>query len=308
MDILAKIETHKAEMAELRLRYANSTPEDMENIQREIDALGQKLIALSIQHAAAAMTDAFRDSAEDIMTQAFTGGGMEILELLGMSADDYGDGDNSDEMAQFILDNPAPEDKAKYLPIGALMMCNNRELFETFALTGERDDWLASVESGWGIQDADDGRLMLASLLEGQHESAYGDDYRKFKTGKSHDLDEDSVARYAETLEGLERVLPGLYPYALSCGTLLAWDLERVGYLARIFTHLGWMDDAEAFDWLEKAAAKIKTSFADWNEYFASVLVGRAVAYRFDYRMIFAAYELMEENKAFLEKYPASEL
>ncbi|HCC34895.1 MAG TPA: hypothetical protein DEQ02_04400 [Ruminococcaceae bacterium] len=308
MDVQTQMAQLQAEMMEIQAGYTNNpTPENMEKMQREMAVITQKMNELSMQYAAAAVTEAYSGSPEESMAQAYAMAGAEDLDLSGLFADNIGD-DDREEMAQFILDHPAPPDKAKYLPIGALLLCSNGEPFETFALMGEADDWLDALASGWDFQNVEDGREMLASLLEGRHESAYGDEYRKFKANETHELDEDSVEGYVETLEGLAEELPGLHPYAQSCSSLLAWDLERIGYLVRIFTHLGWFDQAEAFGWMEKTAAKIKTFFADWNEYFASVLVGRAIAFRFDDVMISAACDLIEESEEFLKKYPISAL
>ncbi len=48
------------------------------------------------------------------MAQAYAMAGAEDLDLSGLFADNIGD-DDREEMAQFILDHPAPPDKAKYL-------------------------------------------------------------------------------------------------------------------------------------------------------------------------------------------------
>jgi hypothetical protein len=149
---------------------------------------------------------------------------------------------------------------------------------------------------------------MIASLLKGRHEAKFGEDYRNFKAGKPHELDEDSTENYNETLENLKQDCPALLPAAKKCETLLAWDLDRAAYLARIFAHLNWIDEAELFNWMEKTAEKVKVLFSNWKEYYASILIGRAVAYSFDYQVIGAAYEIFEEKKDFLKSHPFSDL
>jgi hypothetical protein len=172
----------------------------MVKMQQEMMAISQKIAALSMQIAGAGMIDQ----------------GM-------FDEDDDDDG----ELRQFILDNPPPEDKAKYLPLGALLLIMNGEPVETFAMTGEDDDWIEMLESAWDIKNVEQGKKMLASLLKGRHEAQFGEDYRKFKAGKENDLDEDSIEGYKETLESLKEECPSLLPAVKKCNTLLAWDKPK---------------------------------------------------------------------------------
>ena len=280
-----EMEKYQAEILKIQTKYANPTPANIAKMQKEMMAINQKMTELSMQYASAAASGAVN---------------MDQLAF---------DGDEDDEgTLQFIKDHPVSKDKAKYLPLGALLLCTNGEPYETFAMMGDKDDWLEALEEGWGFENSEEGKKMLASLLKGRHEAKFGEDYRKLKTGKAHKLDEDSVEAYNETLENLAEDLPRLLPFAKKCETLLAWDLERISYLARIFVHLNWMKEADAFKWMEKAAAIIKEKFSKWEEYAVSVLLGRAVAMGFDYRVIGAASELFEEKKAFLKGHPISAL
>jgi hypothetical protein len=64
-----------------------------------------------------------------------------------------------------------------------------------------------------------------------------------------------------DVLETLGEDLPALLPHAQNCQTILAWDLERAGYLARIFAHLGWIPEKETFGWLKKTAFRQPSRF-----------------------------------------------
>jgi hypothetical protein len=109
-------------------------------------------------------------------------------------------------------------------------------------------------------------------------------------------------------LETLGENLPELLPYAQNCTTILAWDLERAGYLARIFAHLGWIPEKESFDWLKKTAAEIKKTFGSWEEYAVSVMTGRALHFESADTVIGAACELFGDKKQLLESHPVSDL
>jgi hypothetical protein len=284
-DLQAEMEKYQAEIMKIQGKYAaDPSPENILKTQQEMAELSQKMAALSMQIAGGAM-------------------GADMFQA--MSA---GEDEDDEELKQFILDNPPPPGKAKYLPLGALLLVTNGEPCETFAMTGEQDDWAEMLEQSWDIKNAEQGRKMLSSLLKGRHEAKFGEDFRNFKAGKDHELDDDSAENYNKTLDALKDDCPALLPSAKKCETLLAWDLDRAAYLARIFTHLEWIDEAELFKWMEKTAEKAKASFSNWKEYYASLLIGRAVAYSFDYQVIGAAYEIFEEKKDFLKSHPFSEL
>ena len=291
----------QAKMLELQAKYADPTPENIVLMQQEMAGITQKMNELSLQYATA-ITESYGVSAEDIMSQAFAladSDGFEIDDLFG---------DNEDEKQEFAEQHPVAADKEKYLPIGALLLSTHDEPWRTLALMADDEYWQDVLEGGWGIEDIEEGREMLNSLLDGRHTNVYGEDYRKLRGGQSHELDEDSVDAYNDTLEALEEDLPELLPYAQNCDNILAWDIERVGYLARIFCHLGWIDEAETWEWIEKAAGQVKANFSCWEEYIASILMGRAVAFSFDYVMIGVAQELVDFGKEFLDAFPISEL
>ena len=300
-EIQQEIEKCQAEMMGLQAKYADPTPENLAQMQQEMAEISQKMNELSLQFATATMAETFGGSAEDIMAQAFSGGAGDF-DLGGLFEND------EEEKQEFVEQHPVDEDKEKYLPVGALLLASHDEPWQTLALMADDEYWQDVLEGGWGIDDIEDGREMLESLLEGRHTKVYGGDFLKFKAGQPHELDEDSVDGYNDTLEGLEDDLPELLPYAQNCESILAWDIERVGYLARIFCQLGWIDEAETWEWIKKAAGQIKANFSCWEEYIASILIGRAVAFSFDYVMIGVAQELVDFEKEFLDAHPVSGL
>ena len=300
--IQQEIEKCQAEMLEIQAKYADPTPENIALMQQEMAELGQKMNELSLQYATASMTETFGGSPEDIMAHAFAQAGPEGFEM----EDLYGY--DEEEKQEFAEQNPVAADKEKYLPVGALLLASHDEPWQTLALMADDEYWQDVLEGGWGLDDIEEGREMLASLLDGRHTKVYGEDYRKLRNSQPHELDEDSVDAYNDTLEALEEDLPELLPYAQNCDNILAWDIERVGYLARIFCHLDWIDEAEAWEWIEKAAGQVKANFSCWEEYIASILMGRAVAFSFDYIMIGVAQELASFGKEFLDTFPVSKL
>jgi hypothetical protein len=283
------------EMQRVQMEYAaNPTPENLAKMQSEMMRLQQEIMTASMQEASAAMAGGEAGAAAygNMINQAM----------------DSAFGNDEEEQKKFVEEHPPAPGKAKYLPIGAFLLNTNDEPCGTFALMGDKEEWLEGISESWDISDAEAGREMLESLLQGRHTQVFDEDFRKLKAGKRHKLNKDSVAAYKDMLETLGDDLPELLPYAENCRTILAWDLERAGFLARIFAHLGWIPKKESFDWLEKTAAEIKKSFGCWEEYAVSIMAGRALHFESADSVIAAACELFGDKKSLLDSHPISHL
>ena len=281
------------EMMKVQMQYAS----DPAKMQKEMERLSNRMNEISMQYASA-------------MAGSYVIGQADIGNMV---ANAYADAEGSDEAdekakADFVAANPVKADLEKYLPIGATLLTTQDEPWQCFAFMEEKEYWLEVLKQGWDIKKVADGRKMTESLLKGRHQAKFGEDYVKFKAGRSHKLDGDSVEGYNDNLATLATYVPALVPFAERCSTLLAWDLERAGYLSRIFHALGWIDQKEMADWLERTAKEIKANFNTWEEYIVSVLIGRAVAFRFDDAVVGAADYVLNEGKALLKKYPISRL
>ena len=278
------------EMMQAQMQYAS----DPTKMQKEMERLSKKMNEISMQYAAA-MAGSYGMSGADISQMAADAyAGLEV--------------DNEKAKADFVAANPVKADQERYLPIGATLITTHDEPWQCFSFMEEKEYWYSVLDNGWGIKKAPEGRKMIESLLKGRHQAKFGEDYAKFKAGKPHKLDSDSVEGYNENMATLATYVPVLVPFAEKCTTLLAWDLERAGYLARIFHAIGWIDLKELADWLDKTAKEIKANFKTWEEYIVSILIGRAVAFRFDEVVVGAADHVMDSGKALLKKYPISKL
>jgi hypothetical protein len=292
---------------------ADPTPENLAKMQQEMASLSQKMAQLSAQ-LTAAVTAAVESSnlalSDDDEDDDDDGDDYDDDEDDDEDDDDYDDEDIDAELMQFILDNPVPPGKEKYLPIGALLISAHGELWQTLAMMSESIFWMSTLENeGWGIKNIEDGKRTLDYLLDGQHTAAFEEDFRKFKAGQPHNLEKVRIDAYHATLACLDEDFPSLLSVVKKCDSILAWDLERAGYLTRVFYLLGWVDETEIFDLLEKIAKKIKANFPSWEKYTASIIAGRAIAYGFDDELVvLIAYEILAEGKEFLDAHPVSRL
>jgi Protein of unknown function (DUF1266). len=242
--------------------------------------------------------------------KAFEAQGAAILNAYnGTVADEEEDEEfDEEEFQHFIeMNTPSPE-HAKYLPIGALLIGTWGEPYSTLALISDEEDVIDALEGGWGIEDREDGLKMMKSLLEGRHANKFKADHLALKAGKRDKVDEDDAEDYDASVMAILEVLELPQSYVDNCNTLYAWDLERIGYLARLFAHVGFISDDEAWEWMKKAGAKIKENFDSWEAYIVSVLLGRGFAMGLAEEPYAVALDLLTDNRNFLDSHPIKNL
>ena len=234
----------------------------------------------------------------------------------------FGDSDEDDEIDEediqkFIDANPVPEWVKKHLMIGTLLNSANGEPRGILALTGGREDYRYSLRQNWGINGREDALEMLADLLKGRHSEAFDRDFAIIrehgaKNYLSHArnplFDSDDIEIFEATVEGFSEILDFPPEYAQGCQTLYAWDLERIGLLARILAHVGYITADEAYGWLQKAGAKAAGTFDSWQDYFVSLLLGRALHLGITEMLFAMAYDLTHDSCELLFTYPIEAL
>lgn len=244
-----------------------------------------------------------------IMQQGYAGlaGAMAGYEV--ESEDDEEDeGMSEEEIAAFLQANAVSPEQARYLPIGALLIGTHDEPYETLALTQSPEYTEMVLEGGWDISSREEGLEMLESLLGGRHATRFAEAFQALQSGDTEELDEEDIDDYETCAEAIVEVLELPKSLVEGCKTLLAWDLERVGYLARLFVNAGYLSQEEAWDWMKKAGALIKEHFSSWEEYMVSLLMGRAMAMGIHQEPFAVALDLLTDSKAFLEAHPITSL
>jgi len=287
----------QARMMQLQTEYMqNPTPENLAKMQEETQRLMAELYSSSDM-------EALTSNAAEALAEAF--------EEEGGYMDD-------EELEEFIAEHTPPPEKAKYLPIGAVLIMTNVEPCETLAMTDDdKESYAYSLKEWWGIKNRNGAMEKIEWLLGDGHSARYQpefellqqngiDAYRALKRKTS--LDEESLECYEAAAEGVVDILELPESMVTGCRTIRAWDLDRVGLLARICTHVGYIKEDEAWEYMKRAAAQIKPLFKTWDEYVVSVLLGRAIALGVHQEPFICALELLTEKRAFLDKYPISNL
>ena len=251
---------------------------------------------------------AYDEYMQQIIAQQAQMQGMTAQEILEAAQAEMDESDESreEEMKAFIAIHPVPLECDRYLPIGALLIGTWGEPYETLAITAEDEVIGYALESGWGIESREEGLEMLTSLLGGRHAQKFKKVHEALKAGNFDEVDEEDVEDYTISVNGIVDALGIQKSVVDNCNTLIAWDLERIGYLARLFYQIGYISEDEAWDWIKKAAAETKKNFKSWEEYIVSVLIGRGFAMGVAEEPYLVAYDLLHDSRPFLDSRPIS--
>ena len=239
----------------------------------------------------------------------------QVIEDMYENEDDEDDM-TEEELEAFIEANKVPDELKKFLMLGAVLIGTNGEPYTTLALTGDKEDYRDTLECSWGIENREDALEMLESLLGGRHSAQFAEDYALIKEhgtdgyfDNTEDplFDEDEIEDFETAIEAIEEIL-SLASHAENCTSLYAWDLDRIGLLARTLSHSGYITTDEAFNWLKKAGAKAAETFASWEDYIVSILLGRALHLGAAQEPFAIAYDLLTESKFLLDESPIESL
>ena len=259
---------------------------------------------------------------QESMMAAYGGENMpDLAASMNQTIEDmYADDDDEmteEELEAFIEENQVPNEMKKYLMVGAVLIGTNDEPYTTLVLIGDKEDYRDTLECSWGIESREEALEMLESLLGGRHSAQFAEDYAIIKEHGSENyfdntddplFDEDEIEDFETAKEACGEILE-LSAQAESCTSLYAWDLDRIGLLARTLSHAGYITTDEAFDWLKKAGAKAAETFATWEDYIVSILLGRALHLGAAQEPFAMAYDLLTENRSlFIDTYPIETL
>ncbi|WNY26273.1 DUF1266 domain-containing protein [Methanolapillus ohkumae] len=215
---------------------------------------------------------------------------------------------SDEEIEQFLATHPVPPEMKKYLLIGAVLAGANGELYETLALTGDVEDYLEELYEDWNLCTKDDAVEMMDWLIAEGHAAAYREDFLSYKIGNVCNLTEEDIVNYELTVDSLIDILGLPQDLVNGCESLGGWDIDRIGYLARVFAHVGLISETDAWYYLQKGAALAESQFKSWEEYFISLLIGRGFAEGFDEEPFIVVYDLLTKNRQLIDKYPISDL
>jgi hypothetical protein len=151
------------------------------------------------------------------------------------------------------------------LAAGGILTMVNMEDFSTLRFSCGPDASQECLEQGWGINDPDE----LASMLEWLWEEGHSADCRttclSFRQGdfdEAADGSADFVSFLTSNLDQLE------------ASALIGWDLSRLINVVRWGFTASYMTEEMAWMWIQRAAKRIQSSFASWEDFGADFLLG----------------------------------
>ena len=170
---------------------------------------------------------------------------------------------------------------AQLFGFGALMARTHDESASTLAIpelvANSHERWLANA---WSIADSSAATKCLEWLLDTGCRAEYEAEFAKMTQGSAAaDLERFDAAafvrfRLAKDLliqAGLEKQC------VLGCRSLLAYEMERAAYVARLALSVGYFGEAAALGYLRRIASLARSTFQTWEDYLASFLLAQAV-------------------------------
>lgn len=165
------------------------------------------------------------------------------------------------------------------IALSAILSHCNRSNLETLEL-GEINEesikqWKGVLSDWWGIESRKELLDMLKWLYNEGHSKSY-DNYVNLLQ-KNPGLTANELAKkYALKERESKRLI-----YVESAikkenkGSLTGWDLGRYVSICRWGYHSGYLSEQEAYRYIAKAAAKVRSTFSSWDEFGLNYIKGR---------------------------------
>jgi len=255
-----------------------------------------------------AQYEAMMDQQIQMMKAYASPGGAGQMEALLQQQLDAASKADEEAYEAFLKENAVPKEYRKYMPIGALLIGTHSEPYETLRSTLNEGDAKFLLEDGWGIKSRKDGLETLETLFGNGSSSKFDKDFESAKAGNFDQMDGKYVKKYQASVQGIIELLSLPIDVVNKCKTLYGWNLERIGYLVRLFVNAKFITEDEAWEWMSKVAPKVKASYSSWEEYIVSILIGRAFAIGLSKETYAVALDLLTDSRAFLDENPISRL
>jgi len=180
---------------------------------------------------------------------------------------------------KFIEKNAVNPALAKYLGFGAIMLTMNRVPTETMAVRMKNSQIQRILCDFWDINNRESCLSTLDWLAHSGHVEDKEEAYIKYKEGH-HVAMSSSIKNELGRLAEISINYKFNVEDANKNRTILAFDLERLAFLARLGQQVGYITQDEAWHQLQDIVyPKAKSAFKTWSEYGMSFLQGRAFCY-----------------------------
>lgn len=117
------------------------------------------------------------------------------------------------------------------------------------------------------------------------------------------------LEEYSELYNDVKKNLIDNYGYTEeqinNIKTISAWDYDRLVNLARFSFYAGYITEDEMWAYIKRGADAAKNDYANWNDYFAGFVLGRALAYGRPFsESQDTANKLLKNDKSVYKEFP----
>ncbi len=188
------------------------------------------------------------------------------------------------------------KEKNDMLAFGAVLGIRNEESFKTLKPDNPNDK--EGLKEDWDITDRKSAIEVLDWLVNEGHRKDYDEVLKILKEGKASDYEglEEAEELYKKCNTMLTTKLK-IDKKILDKVTLMAWDTDRLVNVARWCYYLKYINEEETWKYIEKAKEMSQSSFNSWEEYYASNVYGRAIAYSGEPQELLSAGDYLLKNK-----------
>lgn len=299
-------------MDDMQQKALEEYTKQMQQLSENIGTEGSPFAGMMTAEQLEQFGQVMQQASDDAM--AAYANGIDANELMAQ----YGVEFDEEDYTQFVAEHPVAPGMENYMAVGALLIGTNDEPYETLALSGDKEDFVEALEEAWGIENREEALEMLDSLLAGRHTAVLQPEFDIINlhgienyfeaAGEDSCLDEDDLENLDAAYEAIEDILEIPAAAAKKVKSVSAWDIDRVGLLARMLSHVGYITVDEAYDYLKKAGAQAKEHFTSWEEYIISVILGRSLHLGLSQYVFACALDLLTDSKSFLDARPITSL
>ncbi len=190
-------------------------------------------------------------------------------------------------------------ERQRYMAFGIVLLKINGESCRMFKLRNiSKGKAKGMLQDWWGIKDRNEaihisrylsvaeGHTPFADdvynnlIKKGQLGSPTQTDLHSLKDENAHQVDRINAAIRAYIPAKKMLIKLGYTEAELSkIDSLAAWDYGRTAYIARYSANVGYMQEEEAWQYIQAAAENAAKVYSSWREYLAAYILGRAIGY-----------------------------
>lgn len=184
------------------------------------------------------------------------------------------------------------EDQQNMLLYGGILGSRNEDSFNE--LDGDYYEIKTTLDEYWGITDSSTAIETLDWLVKEGHRINANEFLTVLKNGEEDQYEdfEDIKSLYDSCNTMLLEI--GVSQDTLNnVKTVGAWDYDRIVNVARWSYSAEYITEEQAWSYIQKAREMARSEFNSWDEYFASHVYGRSIAYDGDPAELKAVGELL---------------